>query len=95
MSTIIALKSDYIYTANTVFHNLKDAKEIFELETTVISYAKCRLINSHYLEDFETDGHEVSVFDNNEGYDLYVDGYQIRLRVYEGQIISFVTSRYY
>ena len=41
-------------------------------------------------EDLKADGHFCTV-----PLLLDVDGYQIRLRVYEGQIISFVTSRYY
>ena len=83
------MKSEYIICANNVYRNLLDAQKIYELEARVINYAKCFLANNEYLDDFEISGYEVTVYNNGQSYDLYVDGYCINLVTYGKQIISF------
>ena len=93
MMSIVILKSEYIYTANTVYNNLLSAQDTFALEVSVISYAKCALLNEKEFKSFNVDGYHVSIYETNDGYNLYVQDYCINIVVYERQIISYSICR--
>lgn len=86
---MIALKADYIYSANTVFSNLQDYQEIFEIEANIIDYCKCLLVQGESLSDFYMCGQDILVYESSDGYDLYFDEYKLRLDVYDKQIVGF------
>ena len=81
--------SDYIKTANTVYYHLNEFKDVFYLESRVINYVKCELIQNKQLEDFYVDGIRVIVYGYNDQYDLYFSDYKLTIYVYDRQIIDF------
>ena len=91
--SLIAAKSDYIYSANTAFSNLQECEEIFELEANVISYFKCMLLRNDEIDDFYINGIYVSVYETPDGYELYFDSYEMNIDVYDKQIINFEVRR--
>ena len=91
--SVIALKSDYIYKANTIYSNLKEYEQIYYKEAFVLNYAKCCLVQNVELSDYYVNGINVSVFKNNNGYDLFFDGYKISIYLYEKQIIDYYFSK--
>ena len=89
MITVILAKSDYLYTGNSVYSNLREAEDIFEKEAYILHYTKCALLRNETLDDFYTNGIYVNVYENTNGYDLYFDDYRLRIEVYEKQIVDF------
>lgn len=87
--TVILAKSDYLYTANTAYINLKKAENTFEKEAYVISYIKCKLLRNEEIDDYMTNGVFVSVYETTNGYELYFDNYRISIEVYDKQIIDY------
>lgn len=83
------MKSDYLYTGNSVYDNLREFENIFEEEAYVISYAKCALLRNEELDDFYINGISVSVYENSSGYELYFDEFKLDIEVYDKQIIDF------
>jgi len=93
LMSIIAIKADYISSGNTVYSKLEEYQAIFEEEAYIISYVKCTLLRKEELSDFNINGIEVSVFNSNDGYELYFDDYLISIEVYDDQIVGFKTSK--
>lgn len=60
-----------IYSANTVFNNLKEYEDKFNDEYKVISELKCMLVNELEISDYMIDGIYVSVSGNE--YEYYLD----------------------
>ena len=86
---MVIAKSNYLYSANNVYENLKTFEENFEMEAKVINYAKCELIRNDSLQDFEVDGIAVRVYDYNNRYELYYDCYKMSIEVNDRQIVYF------
>ena len=93
MMTLIAMKNDYIYKANNVYINLKEYEDIFEIEASVLSYAKCYLIHNDELDDFIVNGIYVNVYGSNSSYELYFYDYYMHIEVYDRQIIDYYFER--
>ena len=90
---IVSLKSEYIYNANNVYINLREYENIFEIESKIIGYIKCYLIQNDNLEDFIIDNRYVSVYKNGNSYELYFDDYVMNIDTYERQIIDYSLSK--
>ena len=88
--SLIAMKSEYISSANKVYANLEEVERIFEKEAYVLSYAKCVILRKEELNDFYTNGISVTVFKTSNGYELCFDGNTIELEIYDNQIINYV-----
>ena len=93
MTSLIAVKSDYIIKANRVYENLKEAEEAFEASAIVLDHFKCILARKEEIRDFTADGIYVSVYHSNEGYELYYLNYRMSLVVYDDMIVDYTLSR--
>lgn len=91
--SLIALKSDYIISANNVYNNLIQLEDIYEKQAQVISYAKYTLLRNEELEDYVINGIYVSVYKTSSGYELCFDEYSIDIDVYDKQIVDFSVLR--
>lgn len=91
--SVIAAKSEYIYSANSAYSNLQEYEEIFEKEASVISYLKCALLRNDDIDDFYVNGIGVNVYETSSGYELYFDSYVMDVDVYDKQIIDFEVRR--
>ena len=89
MMSLIAAKADYIYKADIVYKKLEEFEELFEVEAHVLNYAKCVLVKEMELDDYSTGGVYVSVYNSQNGYDLYFLDYVMEIDVYEKQIVNF------
>jgi len=69
-----------IYSANTVFNNLKEYEDKFNDEYKVISELKCLLVNEQEISDYSIDGIWVGV--SGGGSDYYLDFNDVRMHVY-------------
>jgi len=69
-----------IYSANTVYNNLKEYEDKFLDEYKVISELKCMLVNELDIGDYVTDGIWVQV--TGGGNDYYLDFNNVRMHVY-------------
>lgn len=87
--SVVSLKSDYIFKANSVYSNLLEVEEQFEKQAYVLSYVKCILLREEELEDFYINGISVSVYQTSNGYELYYEGKTLDIEVYNKQIIDF------
>ncbi len=92
MMSLIALKADYIYKANSIYHKLEEFEDLFNKEALILNYAKCSLMKEDNLSDFYISGISVEVFDSKNGYDLYFLNYVMEIEVYEKQIIDFTVK---
>lgn len=92
MSSLILAKSNYIYSANTVYSNLKDSEEYFYYEALIVSYAKCELLYNSMLDDFYIDGIYVEVEQLENEYNLYFLNYKLNITVLDNVIIDFFIS---
>ena len=93
MMSLIAVKADYVYKANTIYARLEEFEELFEAEAAVLSYAKCALMRQAPLDDYAANGIYVSVYNSGNGYDLYFLDYVMEIDVYEKQIVNFSTRK--
>lgn len=93
MTAMIIAKSDYIYKADLVYENLKEYEDVFRMEAIVIDRVKCMLVRNEELDDFSIQGIYVSVYHQENGYDLYFGAYHMKLVVYEKQIIDYAMER--
>ena len=91
--TLIVAKSEYIYSANYVYSNLKDYMDIYEKEAYIINYLKCALVRNEDIGDFYINDCYVDVNKNSDGYDLYFDSYVMSIEVYDKQIIDVVINK--
>lgn len=86
--SIVALKSDYIISANKAYANLEESESLFEEEVYVLSYIKCALLREEEIDDYYINGIYVSVYDTNNGYELCFNGYKLDIEIYDKQIID-------
>lgn len=83
------MKSEYIASANLAYSNLKESEELFRQEAYILSYVKCSLLRKEELNDFYTNGINVSTYKTGNGYALYFDNYCINIDVFENMIVDF------
>ena len=88
MMTVVAVKSDYIYSANTVYQNLREMEDAFYEEAQVVNYVKCVLLRNEELDDFYIGGVVASVYKKGDSYSIYFDKYVLDLDTYGKQIID-------
>ena len=93
MSLIVA-KSEYIYSANSVYSSLREYVGIYKKEAYIINYLKCALLRNEDIGDFYFDDCYVDVNKNSDGYDLYFDNYVMNIEVYDKQIIGADIKKY-
>lgn len=75
--------------ANDIFLKLEEYQDFFYHEASILNYAKCELLRNDDLDDFYINGNHVTVNKSNDGYLLYFREYQMEIKVYDRQIISF------
>ena len=90
--SIIAAKSDYIEKANQTYLNLKEYENVFAKEAKIMSYVKCSLLRKEELNDFNIGGTRVSVYQTNNGYQLFFENYKLKIEVYNCMIVDFDLS---
>ena len=93
MMSVIIAKNEYIICANKAYANLKEYEDILEKEISVISYVKCCLLRNETLQDFYINGIAVTVYGDNDSYDLYFDDYRLKIDVYDKQIVNSTLER--
>lgn len=94
LMSVIAAKSDYIYSANTIYSNLRKNEETFAKEAYVLSYVKCALLRNEELDDFYINGISVAVSNISGGYNLRFSSYSMDIEVSDKQIIDFSVVQY-
>ena len=94
LTSIILAKNSFIYSANGVYSNLNDAQELFEKQVNIVNYVKCVLLRNESLIDFNVNGIDVSVFGDNENYELFFDNYVISIQIDNKRIVDYDINKH-
>lgn len=89
MITLILAKSDYIYTANSVYINLDESDTNFADRVKVISYFKTILLLNEEILDFSIDGIYVDVEEYDGGYYLSFNNELLNISVIDRVIVDY------
>lgn len=72
---------------------LKNYQDNFEIETLVITNAKCQLLQDNKIEDFNVNGFSVYVSQTSNGYNLECLNYVFDITVNDNLVIDYVVHR--
>lgn len=82
-------KLDYIEKCNNAYYNLNEFTDSFYEEALIINHVKCVLLQNEELTDFNINGINVEVYEQNDSYNLFFDDKQINIDVYDNMVVDY------
>lgn len=82
-------KLDYIEKCNNAYCNLNEFTDSFYEEALIINHVKCVLLQNEELTDFNINGINVEVYEQNDSYSLFFDDIQINVDVYDNMVVDY------